>query len=83
MMKVRTVVTGIGAVTPLGNNVEDFWNGLIAGKSGVARVTRFNVDDYPTQIAGELKGFEPSAVIESENSPGPRKSGSVNGAVPI
>src|SRR5512147_1331287 len=66
MMKVRTVVTGLGAVSPLGNNVDDIWNALLAGKSGIARVTRFNVDDYPTQIAGELKGFDPTGVIEKK-----------------
>lgn len=65
-MKIRTVVTGVGAVSPLGNSVDQIWDALLAGKSGIARVTRFNVDDYPTQIAGELKGFDPSSVIEKK-----------------
>ena len=59
-------MTGVGALTPLGNSVNDLWSGLLSGRSGIGRVTRFNVDDYPTQIAGELKGFEPSTVIEKK-----------------
>jgi len=65
-MKNRTVVTGLGALTPLGNSVDEIWKALVAGKSGIARVTRFNVDDYPTQIAGEIKSFDPSSVIEKK-----------------
>ncbi len=65
-MKIRTVVTGLGALTPLGNNVDELWDALLAGKSGIARVTRFNIDDYPTQIAGEIKRFDPSSVIEKK-----------------
>ncbi|MCP4665319.1 MAG: beta-ketoacyl-[acyl-carrier-protein] synthase family protein [Deltaproteobacteria bacterium] len=53
------VITGTGAVTPLGNDVRTFWENLIAGKSGIGRVTRFDVDDLPTQVAGEIKGFDP------------------------
>jgi 3-oxoacyl-[acyl-carrier-protein] synthase II len=65
-MKVKTVVTGLGVVTPLGCTVDDFWSGLLAGKSGVGLVTRFNTDDYPTKIAGEVSGFDPSSFIDKK-----------------
>jgi 3-oxoacyl-[acyl-carrier-protein] synthase II len=55
----RVVVTGIGAITPLGNNVPDYWNGLINGVSGAARITRFDPEKFKTQFACEVKGFDP------------------------
>ena len=55
--KERVVVTGLGAITPLGLSVEETWQGLLAGRSGIARVTQFDPSDYPTQILGEVKGF--------------------------
>jgi len=57
-IKERVVVTGLGAVTPLGLSVEETWQGLIAGRSGVGRVTHFDASDYPTQILGLVKGFQ-------------------------
>lgn len=54
----RVVVTGLGAVTPLGNNVSDFWNNLINGVSGSARITRFNPEKFKTQFACEVKNFK-------------------------
>jgi 3-oxoacyl-[acyl-carrier-protein] synthase II len=54
----RVVVTGLGAVTPLGLSVEETWQGLIAGRSGIDRVSHFDPSDYPTQILGEVKGFK-------------------------
>ncbi len=53
----RVVVTGLGAVTPIGNNVEEFWNGIKAGKCGIDKVTLFDATDFKTQIAGEVKNF--------------------------
>ena len=53
----RVVVTGLGAVTPLGNNVPDFWQGLIAGKNGAGLIIHFNTESYKTKFACELKGF--------------------------
>jgi 3-oxoacyl-[acyl-carrier-protein] synthase II len=55
----RVVVTGIGLLCPVGIGVEAGWANLIAGKSGIGPVTRFDAKDYPSQIAGEVKGFEP------------------------
>ncbi|MFZ1983442.1 MAG: beta-ketoacyl-ACP synthase II [Desulfatitalea sp.] len=56
-MERRVVVTGIGLVTPLGIGVEETWSALIAGKSGVGEITRFDTSDYSTKIAAEVKGF--------------------------
>lgn len=53
----RVVVTGLGALTPLGNNVPDYWKGLIAGKNGVGLITHFDTTEYKTKFACELKGF--------------------------
>lgn len=59
-MKVRrVVVTGLGALTPLGNTVSDFWNGLLNGVSGANRITRFDASKFKTQFACEIKGFDP------------------------
>jgi 3-oxoacyl-[acyl-carrier-protein] synthase II len=60
----RVVVTGMGAVTPLGNNAEESWGNLIAGKSGAGPITLFDPADYPTKIACEVKGFEPEQWID-------------------
>jgi 3-oxoacyl-[acyl-carrier-protein] synthase II len=58
-MKRRVVITGLGAVTPIGNNLEDFWNNLVAGKSGAAPITYFDTTHYDTKFACEIKGFDP------------------------
>ena len=65
-MKRRVVITGMGAVTPIGNTVADFWQNLIQGKSGVTRVSRIDVGDVPTQIAGEVKGFQPDLYMDKK-----------------
>jgi 3-oxoacyl-[acyl-carrier-protein] synthase II len=54
----RAVITGLGAITPLGLSVKEFWEGLVAGRSGVTRITQFDASALPCQIAGEVKGFE-------------------------
>ncbi|MGA9350521.1 MAG: beta-ketoacyl-ACP synthase II [Anaerolineae bacterium] len=58
-VKERVVVTGLGAITPLALTAEETWQGLIAGRSGIARVSQFDPNGYPTQIIGEVKGFNP------------------------
>jgi len=56
----RVVVTGVGAVTPVGNTVKDMWDSLLAGKSGTALVTKIDVTNINSKVAGELKGFDPT-----------------------
>jgi len=55
----RVVVTGLGALTPLGNSVQDYWGGLLQGRSGAAPITRFDASKFRTQFAAEVKGFDP------------------------
>lgn len=57
MMKRRVVVTGLGAVTPIGNTVEDFWAGIKEGKVGIGPITKFDTSDYKVKIAAEVKDF--------------------------
>ncbi|HPG33566.1 MAG TPA: beta-ketoacyl synthase N-terminal-like domain-containing protein, partial [Lentimicrobium sp.] len=57
----RVVVTGLGALTPLGNTVPAYWNSLINGVSGADRITRFDASKFKTQFACEVKGFDPLA----------------------
>jgi 3-oxoacyl-[acyl-carrier-protein] synthase II len=60
MAKRRVVVTGMGALTPLGLTVDETWAGLVAGRSGIALITSFDASAYSVRIAGELKGFDPT-----------------------
>lgn len=60
----RIVVTGMGAVTPVGNTLEDFWNALLAGVSGADYITRFDAGDYDTKFACEVKGFDAVALLD-------------------
>ena len=53
----RVVITGMGAITPLGLNVEEFWNGLKEGRHGFGEITRFDASEYKAHLAGEVKGF--------------------------
>lgn len=64
----RVVVTGLGAITPLGNTVQDYWNNLVAGKSGAARITRFDASKFKTQFACEVKGFNPEDYFEKKEA---------------
>ena len=59
----RVVITGLGAVTPLGNSVADFWAGLKAGRSGAGPITRFDTSKHKTKFACEVKGFDPLTVV--------------------
>jgi 3-oxoacyl-[acyl-carrier-protein] synthase II len=67
-MNRQVVVTGLGAVTPLGNTVESFWEGLIAGRSGIDTVTRFDPSPLTTRIAGEVKGFRVEDYMEAKEA---------------
>ncbi len=66
-MNRRVVVTGIGLVSALGIGTNETWAGLLAGQSGVTRITRFDISMYATQIAAEVKGFDPLAFIEKKD----------------
>lgn len=59
MESKRVVVTGLGAITPVGNTVKDFWSGLISGKNGVGPITHFDSTNYKTRFAAEVKDFDP------------------------
>ena len=68
MEKRRVVVTGIGAVTPLGNDADTTWKGILEGKSGVGPMTRVNADEYPAKVAAEVKDFNPEVFIERKDA---------------
>jgi 3-oxoacyl-[acyl-carrier-protein] synthase II len=64
----RVVVTGLGAITPLGNTVEEFWNNLENGKSGCELITRFDVSEYKTKFACQVKDFDPLKYIDRKEA---------------
>ena len=64
----RVVVTGLGALTPIGNNVSEFWNGLINGVSGAAPITYFDASNFKTQFACEVKGFNVEDFIDRKEA---------------
>ncbi|MCM3143112.1 beta-ketoacyl-ACP synthase II [Brevibacillus sp. MER 51] len=66
-MKRRVVITGVGVVSPVGNDAQTFWNSLLEGKSGIDRVAAFDASDYPTQIAGEVKNFDPEQYMDKKD----------------
>lgn len=66
-MKNRVVITGMGVISPVGNTVEEFWESLLAGKSGIDHIKAFDVSDYPTQIAGEVKNFNPEDWMDKKD----------------
>lgn len=60
----RVVVTGMGALTPIGNDVDTFWNNIISGVCGIGRITKFDTSEYKVKIAAEVKDFDPSVYME-------------------
>ncbi len=64
----RVVITGVGVLTPIGNTLKDFWENLLAGRSGVGKISRFDVSDYDCKIAGEVKGFDPSKTLDKKEA---------------
>jgi 3-oxoacyl-[acyl-carrier-protein] synthase II len=62
----RAVITGMGAVTPVGNDVSTTWANLVAGRSGVDVISQFDADDYPVNIAGEVRDFDPTAAMAAK-----------------
>ena len=67
MKEHRVVVTGLGAVTPIGVGVNEFWDGLISGRNGVGRVTHFDPSDYRSQMAAEVTDFNPLDWIDKKS----------------
>lgn len=59
----RVVITGVGAITPIGNTAADFWNGMMEGRSGTAPITRFDATDFDTRFAAEVKNYDPTIHI--------------------
>ena len=64
----RVVVTGLGAITPIGNTVNEYWNSLINGVSGADMITLFDASKFKTRFACEIKGFEPTAFLEKKEA---------------
>lgn len=68
MGKNRVVVTGLGAITPLGNEVDQFWDHLKNGVSGIDIVTKVNKDDFPAKVAGEVKDWDPTQYMDKKET---------------
>ena len=66
--KKRVVITGMGAITPIGNNLEAYWQGLLAGKSGIGPITLFDASKHKCRIAGEVKGFDPLEHLDAKDA---------------
>src|SRR5205814_6312337 len=62
----RVVVTGIGLICGVGNTAEEVWKNLVAGKSGITRITHFDAKDFASQIAAEVKNFDPLKFVEKK-----------------
>lgn len=67
-MERRVVITGLGAITPIGNNVEEFWNGIKEGKCGIDEITRFDVSDYKVKLAAEVKDYNAENYFDRRNA---------------
>ena len=68
MSKRRVVITGLGILSPLGIGVEQNWRALLNGRSGITRITRFDVTGFPSQIAGEVKDFDPTRFMTDKEA---------------
>ncbi|MCG6900331.1 MAG: beta-ketoacyl-ACP synthase II [Gammaproteobacteria bacterium] len=68
MSKRRVVVTGLGIVSPVGNTVQDAWDNIVAGNSGIGPITRFDVSDFPVRFGGEIRDFDVSAFIPNKDA---------------
>ena len=64
----RVVITGMGAVTPIGNTAQEYWNALLDGKNGIAPITRFNTEGYKASVAGEVKDFDATMYIDKREA---------------
>jgi len=68
LSKRRVVVTGLGIVSPVGNTVQDAWDNIVAGNSGIGPITRFDVSDFPVRFGGEIRDFDVSAFIPNKDA---------------
>ncbi len=67
-MDKRIVITGLGAISPIGIGKDEFWEGLMEGRNGIGKITRFDATEYKSQIAGEVKDFDPTKYIDKKES---------------
>ena len=65
-MERRVVITGMGAITPIGNSVQDFWEGIKEGKCGIDTITKFDTTDFKVKLAAEVKGFNPEEYFDKK-----------------
>ncbi|SDW22356.1 beta-ketoacyl-ACP synthase II [Nitrosomonas communis] len=68
MSKRRVAVTGMGIISPVGNNISDTWQSIVAGKSGITKITRFDASPFSSQIAGEVKNFDITEYISAKDA---------------
>ena len=68
MSRRRVVVTGLGCITPVGNTVADAWANILAGKSGIDLITKFDTTNFACKIAGEVKGFDLDSFISAKDA---------------
>ncbi|OKH22838.1 beta-ketoacyl-[acyl-carrier-protein] synthase II [Hydrococcus rivularis NIES-593] len=68
MQLKRVVVTGLGAITPIGNNLTEYWEGLLSGRNGIAPITRFDASQHACRIAAEVKGFDPHDYLDRKDA---------------
>jgi 3-oxoacyl-[acyl-carrier-protein] synthase II len=67
-MKNRVVITGLGAITPLGNTVDLFWENIKKGKCGIKRITRFDTEDFQVKIAAQIDEFDPQDYMDKKEA---------------
>ena len=68
MEKRRVVITGLGTVNPLGNNVSASWDAAMAGKCGIGPITQFDASEFKCKLAGEVKNFDPETVVDKKEA---------------
>lgn len=68
MKNTRVVVTGMGVVSVLGNTLQEYWEGLVNGRSGIGRITQFDPSEFPCQIGGEVKDFDPAQYVDRKEA---------------
>jgi 3-oxoacyl-[acyl-carrier-protein] synthase II len=68
LSKRRVVITGLGIISPVGNSIEEAWDSIVAGRSGITRITRFDTETFASQVAGEVKNFDVSAYLSPKEA---------------